>query len=141
MKRITRLATLPLILATMLVGCTDFGSSTADSALAGSRWRLAVWSASSLHPADFTITARFDDGGIGGTSAVNIYRATYSGTGGRLSIGEISTTDMAGPEPAMRAERIYLQLLSDARRYDRTAESLVLTGEVGNELLRFTPAK
>ena len=123
-----------LILTTVLSGCEDI---TGSGALSGSRWRLDTWSASSLLPTDFTITARFDNGAIGGTSAVNIYSGTYSASDGRLSVRALSSTEMAGPEPAMRAERIYLQLLLDARRYDRTTERLVLRGESGNELLGF----
>jgi heat shock protein HslJ len=140
MKRIARLPTVLLLLTTVASGCEDLGPS-AGGALAGSRWRLAEWSVSSLQPSDFTITATFDDSGIVGTSAVNIYRGTYSGSNGRLSIRDISSTEIAGPEPAMRAERIYVQLLRDARNFDRSAESLVLKGEGGNELLRFTPVK
>ena len=47
-------------------------------------------------------------------------------------------TEMAGPEPAMRAEQIYLTLLAQARKYDRTAGRLVLLDANGNELLVFT---
>ena len=137
MKNRAYLATLTLVLGSLLAGCED----TPASALAGSIWRLDGWSASSLQPSDFTITATFDDEGIRGSSAVNIYRGTYSDSGGYFSVRDISSTEIAGPEPAMRAERIYLALLKDARRYERTATTLVLKSEFGNDLLYFVATK
>ena len=136
MNTIRRL--LLLLLIAGLASCDDGGSSGGGGALAGSSWRLSGWSASSLDPADFTITATFDDREVGGTSAVNQYGGTYTAKGGNFSTGAISMTEMAGPEPAMRAEQIYLTLLAQARKYDRTAGRLVLLDASGNELLVFT---
>ncbi len=138
MKTLHRL--LLLLLIAGFAGCDDGGSSGGGGALAGTNWRLSGWSASSLDPADFTITATFDDREIGGTSAVNQYGGTYTAKAGSFSTGALSMTEMAGPEPAMRAEQIYLALLAQARTYDRTAGSLVLRDANGNELLVFTPA-
>ena len=129
-----------LLLVAGFAGCDDGGSSGGDGALAGTSWRLSGWSASSLDPADFTINATFDDREIGGTSAVNQYGGTYTAKAGNFSTGALSMTEMAGPEPAMRAEQIYLTLLAQARRYERTAGGLVLRDANGNELLVFTPA-
>lgn len=137
MKKLAHRSALLLVLATVLGGCTD----PAGGALTGSRWRLDGWSASSLHPSDFSITATFDDRSVGGTSAVNVYRGTYSESGESFSVGEITSTEIAGSEPAMRAERLYLTLLKDARRFERTATRLVLKGESGNDLLYFAPEK
>ena len=47
---------------------------------------------------------------------------------------------MAGPEPAMRAESGYLQLLGQARAYERSDGRLTLYDAGGNELLGFAAA-
>ena len=56
--------------ANVVIGC---GSESSPS-LEGTSWKLTGWSVSSQDPNDFTITAAFKDGRIGGTSAVNTYR-------------------------------------------------------------------
>jgi heat shock protein HslJ len=141
MYRITRLPILLLVaVTTMLSACDGGWRSSADGELTGSRWRLVGWRVSSLAASDFQITATFTDREIRGTSAVNQYIGTYSAESGSFATGDVSMTEIAGPEPEMRAERIYLQFLRDARRYDRRARDLVLLDANGNELLYFSPA-
>lgn len=142
MNRITRLPTLLLFaLLTTLSACKDSWLSSGGGELAGSRWRLDGWSVSSLDASDFTITATFKAREIGGTSAVNLYGGSYLAEGGEFSTRDVSMTEIAGPEPAMRAERMYMQLLRDARQYRRTAERLVLMDANGNDLLYFVPVQ
>lgn len=109
--------------------------------LDGTSWRLVGWSVSSLSPSEFMITATFDDGRISGMSAVNNYGGEYTtGPRGSFSVGEIGQTLMAGPEPAMRAESIYHELLSAARSYRLNATTLTLFDANGNESLIFEAA-
>jgi hypothetical protein len=56
-----------------LVGCSHRGNP-----LDGTQWRLSNWTLSSLSPADFTITAKFADRQMSGSSGVNSYRGPYS---------------------------------------------------------------
>lgn len=105
----------------------------------GTTWRLTGWTVSSLDPAAFTITAAFADGRISGRSAVNSYSGPYrTGSDGAFSVGQLASTQMAGPEPAMRAEHAYLTLLQQARTYSRTGRTLTLFDAHGNESLVFT---
>jgi predicted secreted protein len=109
--------------------------------LDGTSWRLEGWSIDSLSPGDFTITANFEGGHIGGQAAVNSYGAAYAaGPDDRFSVGTIVHTMMAGSEPAMRAENLYYELLGQARKYEVAAGKLTLTDANGNELLIFKPA-
>jgi len=113
------------------------GCSSADR-LDSTRWRLTGWSVSSLNPADFTITAEFADGQVGGNSGVNSYGAPYSaGSGDAIEIGEITSTLIAGPDDAMQAESAYTALLSQARSYAVTDDTLTLFDEGGKESLIF----
>jgi heat shock protein HslJ len=130
--------------ATVAAGCgsgsggSDGGSTSATS-LAGTSWQLTGWSVSSQDPNDFTITAEFKDGRIGGKSAVNQYGGPYTaGDDGSFSVGELVSTMMAGPEPDMRAEQTYLKLLAEAKQFKVDGKTLTLSDGNGNESLIFT---
>ena len=119
----------------------DDGSSTSAAALEGASWRLTGWSVSSKDPSDFTITAEFADGRIGGTSAVNQYGGPYTADDdGSFSVGELMSTMMAGPEPDMDAEQVYLELLAQVDRFVIDGEELTLSGGFGNIALIYTRA-
>jgi heat shock protein HslJ len=115
------------------------GSSTSAAALAGTSWRLTGWSVSSQDPNDFTITAEFKDGRIGGTSAVNQYGGSYTaGDDGSISFGDLVSTMMAGPEPDMKAEQTYLKLLAAAAKFRVEGDTLTLSDAQGNDSLIYS---
>lgn len=110
----------------------------AAQALDGTNWRLQGWSADSLDPSDFEITAVFESGRISGTAAVNLYGGSYTATeDGAFSTAELFQTLMAGPEPAMRAEALYFELLGQAVSYQVVDHVLTLSDANANELLIF----
>jgi len=124
------------LLLIALVGCSRGGNP-----LDGTQWRLAGWTLSSLSPADFTITAKFADGRISGGSGVNSYSGPYRlGSRNAFTAGPLAGTELAGPEPAMRAEGAYLTLLRQARSYELAEGKLTLFDEGGNESLIFEAA-
>ena len=139
-----------ILLVTGVVGAGACGSGAGARALDGTSWRLTGWTLSSLAPDQFTITTAFADGKISGTSAVNSYGGAYSagaggsssagGSGGAFSVGQLASTEIAGPEPAMRAERAYITLLQQARSYKLAGDMLTLYDGNGNESLIFARA-
>jgi len=119
-----------------LAGCLHDASPLDETS-----WRLTEWTLSSLNPADFAITAQFADGRISGHSGVNTYGGPYKlGPGGVFSTGSLACTEMAGPEPAMRAEAAYLELLPQAKWYKMDDGKLTLYDKGGNESLVFEAA-
>ena len=133
--------------AAIVAGCGSSGSNddqsgngtTTQPSLEGTSWGLTGWSISSQDPNDFTITAEFKDGRIGGTSAVNQYGGPFTAEDdGSFSVGELVSTMMAGPEPDMRAEQNYLTLLAEAKEYAVDGKTLTLSDADGNESLIFT---
>jgi len=68
------------------------------------------------------------------------HHETETGAGGAFSVGAIARTEMAGPEPAMRAETAYLALLGQATSCAREDGTLTLFDEGGNESLIFSAA-
>ena len=65
---------------------------------------------------------------------------TRLGSGGSFSVGPLASTEIAGPKPAMRAERAYLTLLAQARSYELSEDRLTLFDEGGTESLVFAAA-
>ncbi|NLE77103.1 MAG: META domain-containing protein [Chloroflexi bacterium] len=127
------------VAALALAGCAAPGKG---ASLEGTRWTLAGWSVSSLHPEDFAITAEFTDGRIGGRAAVNWYGGEYkAGPGSAFQVGQTDRTLMAGPEDAMRAEDIYHKLLAQARQFRLEGDALTLSDVNGNALLIFAAAE
>lgn len=109
------------------------------TSLQGTAWKLSAWSASSLDPADFTITAAFADGQISGRSAVNSYSGPCSAApSGTFSVGALASTLMAGDEQSMQAESLYHALLAQATAWRRSGSQLVLSAGAA-DLLIFTP--
>jgi heat shock protein HslJ len=148
-KRIALALTAVAVLASVIAlgaGCGgsdegsggDGGASTSAAALEDTSWRLTGWSVSSKDANDFTITAQFAAGRIGGTSAVNQYGGPYTADDdGTFSVGELVSTMMAGPEPDMDAEQTYLQLLDQVEEFAIDGDELTLSAGSGNIALIF----
>jgi len=131
---------LAVLLAVVVVSVFVSGCSAGDP-LDGTQWQLTEWTISSLDPAAVSITANFEDGQISGSSGVNTYGGPVEvGAQGEFAVGPLTRTEMAGPEPAMRAESAYLRLLTEATSYDVTDTTLTLRDAKGNDLLIFTRA-
>jgi heat shock protein HslJ len=132
-----------VMMASLLMsGCGGGDGNEAASDLAGTSWRLQECSASSSNPADFTITAQFDETMMSGRSAVNSYGGQYTATtDGDFSVGPLVQTEMAGSEPAMRAESIYFSLLQSARKYTVDGTTFTLYDENWNALLIYSEVK
>ena len=144
MIRLSKAVAAAILIAASLIalaGCSSGRGSTKGGSLDGTQWRLTEWTLSSLSPADFTITAQFADGRISGRSGVNSYSGSYQvGPGAAFSLGQIAATEMAGPEPDMRAETAYLTLLGQAKSFRVGEGKLTLYDKGGNESLIFEAA-
>lgn len=135
-----RILVCSMLLAIVSVGCSKAGSP--DASLSGTNWKLAGWLISSQHPAGFEITANFDEKMIAGKSAINQYSGTYELSGeGRITLGPLISTKMAGPEEEMRAETNYINLLTSAKKFRIENEQLLMLDENGNQLLIFSKVK
>jgi len=117
-----------------ITGCDLLIKSTP---LEGTQWVLVGWSNSTIAPEDFRITAQFNNGEISGQSAINSYGGNFSAyRNGDFSVSQISSTLMAGEEPAMQAEQVYFELLSKAAFFTiRNQVDLFLYDSQQNELL------
>lgn len=120
----------------VVAGCG--GAEPDEHGLDGTVWRLTGWPSSSIDPAEFTITAAFENGQVSGSSAVNSYSGPYTtGADDAFFVGDMASTMMAGPEPAMNAEQEYLTRLDGAATYKLVGGTLTLFDEFGDESLVF----
>jgi heat shock protein HslJ len=143
MKTYVRVAVAGLVLFGVfaLVGCKPATPAVDPGALEGVEWSLIGSSMSSTDLGAAGITANFDGTQLSGFSGVNQYSGPYTaGTDGSLKIGELAGTLMAGPEPLMKAESAYLELLKGCDSYRVESGKLTLsTG--GTETLIYEKAK
>jgi heat shock protein HslJ len=117
-------------------GCASVGSA---AGLEDVDWRLAASSVSSSDLGAAGITARFEDGLVGGTGGVNSYGASYEiKRAGGSEIGIVTSTLIAAvDEEANAAEAAYFGLLPRVAGYEVEGETLTLSDAGGNVLLVF----
>jgi heat shock protein HslJ len=127
--------------AMVWAGCGGGTSGTDPKALEGVEWTLVESSMSSVDLSAAGITAKFDGQSVSGFSGVNQYGGPYTAKDdGSLKVGDLAGTLMAGPEPLMRAEQAYLELLAGCDGYRVDGDTLtLLTGE--SETLVYQKAK
>jgi heat shock protein HslJ len=138
---VRRIAVLFAVVALVVAGCA-FSDLTDDPTpdLDGTAWSLTGWADSKVDPVPFRITMLFADERISGRSGVNSFAGAYTrGPDTAFTVGELATTEMAGPPEAMQAEQTFRTLLSQARTYRREGGLLMLGDETGQPLLVLTP--
>lgn len=112
-------------------------TKTAAVEFAGTNWQLKSGT-KDINWAKFRITLEFGDAQkVSGFSGVNRYSGSYVATAaGNLKFGPMASTKMAGPDDAMAAEAVYLNLLERVTSYRMSGDQLVLLGSQ-QELLTF----
>ncbi len=97
-------------------------------------WTLVAFGAEEIvdYNRDETpVTARFMDGTLGGSSGCNTYSTSYALDGDTLSLGNVISTLMACPEPAMQVEQAYFDALASAGDYEIEGNLLTITYAAG----------
>lgn len=132
--------------AVVLAGCAE-GPRPGDPGrpppveMRGSRWAL-VSLGGTTPEAEKPLTVELGaDGRAAGFAGVNNFTGSYelqagSGPRGRIRFGELASTKMAGPEPLMKQERDYLELLARTDSYLAEGGLLELMA-AGQPTLRF----
>ena len=137
------------IAATMLLfGVAAVGVTACDSGsnepprggtLTGARWVLASFVADgteSTVPEEVVSDALFAAGRMSGNSGVNQFSAAYTANDdGTIEIGEIASTQMAGPPAATAVEEAVLAGLRAAKTYYADGKTLTLYDDNDEALL------
>jgi heat shock protein HslJ len=109
--------------------------------LANTPWVLAAFSNPQLNPRLdvnlITIQFAIDGSSVSGASACNDYFATYEVDHSSLIIRELGTVMMTCDETKMTVEETFFESLAEVRGYQIEGETLTLTNDAGEMLLRF----
>jgi heat shock protein HslJ len=119
-------------------------SAPASTASRGNEWRLTKWVVNGAEKPivpDSAVTVAFDPSGkIAGNASVNRFSGTYRfDLDGRLEWPRagFAVTKMAGPQPLMAQERVFLESLRRTTQYRVDGQQLVLESQSGTTILTF----
>ncbi len=138
-RHVKLVLTAALLVPLMLVGCSNSANTGKGGDFENIDWKLTNYLAAgdSLEsvPSSFIISAKFQDGRLSGR-ALNSYSGSYEAKGdGALTIGQVNSTLMAGPQDQMDAEKFYFDALQKTASYTSDGSTLKLFDADGNELL------
>jgi heat shock protein HslJ len=99
----------------------------ARKTLAWTEWELV---SPGFEGAEKTPFLNFTDEGIGAGVGLNVIGGDYSTAGSKISIGNLISTQMAGPPELMKAERRFIKALNEAQSFvlSNDGETLILRG-------------
>lgn len=113
------------------------GKNTSDQPnLAGSSWNLTEWTengtTSQIVPGSKPNLEFDNEGGLHGTSGCNIFNGSFEINGQDLSVGQLMQTLMACDEATMQQEYSFGKLLTDAKSYSITGDTLTIVSDNGS---------
>jgi heat shock protein HslJ len=116
----------------------DAAAAPDGPALEGTNWVLSDTTDLGTSLDGVTVSARFADGTVAGTSGCNSYTGPYEVDGEDLTIGpDIASTQMACEDPQASAEQAYLAALPEVASFAIADEQLTLNNGDGDALLVF----
>ena len=123
---------LALLIGIALLALTACGG--ASKALDGTSWTLVSFGTNTPIEGT-TVTVKFADGEISGSTGCNQYGGTYEENGDSLTLSEMFMTEMACVEPdgVMTQESVYLQMLGGAESFvlsDGQLQIITIDGDV-----------
>ncbi|MCM1294085.1 MAG: META domain-containing protein [Muribaculaceae bacterium] len=81
-----------------------------------------------------TLTFAPDANRING-QVVNLYNASYTARGNKITFGDVLSTMMMGPMDAMTTEQEYFQFMATVEKYDLNGDTLTLYGSDGQTMV------
>ncbi len=117
-----------------LVGYTVACADTTNPKLEGVTWVLKSYGdagdlTEALPDREATLIFYKEDNSVGGNGGVNSFGGDYTIGGNNITISNLISTLMAGPEPLMSQEEKYLNILKSAESYQIEGNTLTITGE------------
>ena len=119
MKRVTRALTLPIGLAAVLAACSSGGAASSpppspiEATIDGRTFLSTRVDAATLVPGT-RISLTFANGNLSASGGCNSMGGAYAIAGGRLSVAQMTTTDMGCDQPRMQQDQWLASLLSGA---------------------------
>lgn len=124
------------VLILLAIGGCGLISTGAGTDLNGTAWSLESYGGTSVISGT-TMTAKFVEGEINGSTGCNMYFGSYQSKGNQLTINDMGWTEMAcmDPEGVMDQEMDIMTMLSATVSFEIENETLRLQTEDGDELV------
>jgi heat shock protein HslJ len=121
----------------VVAACSSGGSG---GTIEGINWKLTSYDfggTETAAPDGFVVDATFKDGKVAGFSGCNVYNASATVDGAKLTIGKAATTAMACEPTATDLEASYLGNLSNAATFTATTDKLTIYNKTGKQVLAY----
>jgi heat shock protein HslJ len=127
-----------LILVAVLLFSSCVSSLTPTADLSG-EWKLTSLNGKAPLTGS-SITAKFENGDISGSTGCNNYGGQYELDGEKITFSAIFQTEMAclDPQGVMEQESEYTQTLSQTTAYSLSGNQLLLKNASGDTILEFS---
>jgi heat shock protein HslJ len=129
-----------LTVGIVVAACSGGSSGGSGGTIEGTTWKLTsyAWDGTATDvPDGLIVDATFADGKVAGFSGCNVYNASATVDGAKLSIGRAATTMRACDPTPTSLEQAYLANLQNAATFTATADKLTIFDKDGKELLAY----
>jgi heat shock protein HslJ len=114
-------------------------SAPPQNPLANTNWQLQSMQGTGDVPAGVSVTAYFSaDGSLSGSGGCNSYNTSYTVGGQAITLFPPTATGALCGDPADTIEQTYLGLLPQAANFEISGGQLIIRGNQGQEILRYT---
>ena len=129
-----------LVTVGIVVAACSGGSGGTGGTIEGTNWKLTSYDfggTDTAVPAGLVVDATFKGGQVAGFSGCNVYNASATVDGAKLTVGKAATTMMACEPTATDLEASYLANLSNAATFTATADKLTIYNKTGKLVLTY----
>ena len=124
----------------VVAACSSGGSGGTGGTIEGINWKLTSYDfggTDTAVPAGLVVDATFKAGKVAGFSGCNVYNASATVDGAKLTIGKAATTMKACEPTATDLEAAYLGNLGNAATFTATADKLTIYNKTGKQVLAY----
>lgn len=129
-----------LVTVGIVVAACSGGSGGTGGTIEGTNWKLTSYDfggTDTAVPAGLVVDATFKAGKVAGFSGCNVYNASATVDGAKLTVGKAATTMKACEPTATDLEASYLANLSNAATFTATADKLTIYNKTGKLVLTY----
>ncbi len=124
----------------VVAACSSGGSGGTGGTIEGINWKLTSYDFGGTEtavPDGLVVNATFKADQVSGFSGCNVYNASATVDGAKLTIGKAATTMKACEPTATDLEASYLGNLSNAATFTATADKLTIYNKTGKQVLAY----
>jgi heat shock protein HslJ len=125
-KPLALVAAILVALVALLSACGGEDNAPNAPTMVEGSWKLETLNGAAADPA-VPSTLSFDNGKANGNAGINNFNGSYDApSDGVLTFGPLASTQMAGPDNAMKQESEFLQALANTKKFTTEDGALVL---------------